>query len=218
MEWRAWKVRCGAELCVLPQFVQPNSPSVLKILNGRKAITEQESILNCYDYVCRNISYPLTWDGRATDYHKISAFPIHRGVFGTSYRVSETTEEFFQYPGETLTWGFGDCEDTSTLLTSLLRNFLPPDRVFCVIGNYQRFGHAWVQVKLKDGNLAILETTLSSAPPNPWRYGGPYSPYIIFNDLIYLEMGPMGDRTRKFEAHKLREIRSLWQHPVKGLC
>jgi len=222
MEWRAYKVRCGDELCVLPQFVQLQAPCILEIVNECKAATEQESILNCYDYVCRNISYPLTWDGKATDYHKISAFPSHIGILGTSYRVSKTTEEFFQYPGETLAWGsngkgIGDCEDTSILLTSLLRNFMPPDRVFCIIGNYQIFGHAWVQVKLKDGNLAILETTLTSAPPNPWRLAGPYSPYILFNDLVYLETGPIGTETRKFEAQKLRQIRSLWRHPVKGV-
>jgi len=66
--------------------------------------------------------------------------------------------EFWLTPSETLK-GHGDCEDTSILLTSLLRNFT---NAYVALGNLGGYGHSWCQL-----NGQILETTYTSARPVP---------------------------------------------------
>jgi len=88
--------------------------------------------------------------------------------------------EFWRWPAETLA-GRGDCEDTSILLASLLRNFT--DDACVVVGKYRGYGHAWVQA----GSL-MMETTLSEPivvddPEN-------YVPMFVFNDLMAEELWP----------------------------
>ncbi|MBA7693183.1 hypothetical protein ES703_101759 [subsurface metagenome] len=88
--------------------------------------------------------------------------------------------EFWQTPSETLR-GYGDCEDSSNLLTSLLRNFT---NAYTVLGNYQGWGHAWVA----SGEGKILEATYTSARhvPDPQDY----CPYILFNEQEVIELWP----------------------------
>jgi len=87
--------------------------------------------------------------------------------------------EFWRWPAETLK-GKGDCEDTSILLASILRNFTD---AFVVIGTYCGFGHAWVEL-----DKTILETTLSE----PFMVTDPenYHPYFYFNDQVACEIWP----------------------------
>lgn len=59
-----------------------------------------------------------------------------------------------------------NCANKSFLLTSLLRNFLPPEEVFCVLGNLYNGkpgGHAWVEVR-KNGQDYVLESTQPDTP------------------------------------------------------
>ena len=61
----------------------------------------------------------------------------------------------------------GNCANMSFLLTSLVRNELPPSQVHCVLGNLYNGkpgGHAWVQVKL-GGRDYIMESTRPDVPP-----------------------------------------------------
>lgn len=87
--------------------------------------------------------------------------------------------EFWQLPGETLR-GAGDCEDTSILLTSLLRNFT---NAHVALGVYQGYGHAWC---LSNGQL--LETTYTFARPVPDAED--YCPYAYFNEQEVVELWP----------------------------
>lgn len=124
-------------------------------------------VWGCLDLVCRNISY--------------------RRDIG----------EFWQFPSETIWKGEGDCEDTSILLTSLLRNFT---NAHVALGGFQGYGHAWSQI---DGQ--ILETTFTSARavPDP----AIYEPMVLFNDAEVFELYPdaLADvfRLRRDEATKL---------------
>jgi len=88
--------------------------------------------------------------------------------------------EFFQFPSETLTRRLGDCEDSSNLLTSLLRNFTS---CYTVLGIYQGYGHAWCE---HDG--VVMETTYTYARPVPDPQN--YSPYIYFNEQLVVEVWP----------------------------
>jgi len=95
-----------------------------------------------------------------------------------SYR--HDSGEFWQLPDETLARGHGDCEDTSILLTSLLRQFTDAS---VILGNYGGYGHAWSQV-----NGQILETTYTRAQPVPNPQD--YCPYVSFNDHQVVEFWP----------------------------
>ncbi|MBA7558684.1 hypothetical protein ES708_00291 [subsurface metagenome] len=89
--------------------------------------------------------------------------------------------EFWQTPSETLK-GNGDCEDTSILLTSLIRAGGAPN-CYVALGNLEGYGHSWCQL---DGQ--ILETTFTSARvvPNPTQY----CPYVLFDNERVTELWP----------------------------
>lgn len=88
--------------------------------------------------------------------------------------------EYWLFPHETLQ-GYGDCEDTSILLTSLIKSAGPDG--FVVLGEYSSWGHAWVET---DGQ--ILETTLTEpiAVDDPENY----RPFFFFNDVVAHELWP----------------------------
>jgi len=86
--------------------------------------------------------------------------------------------EFWLVPSETLK-GYADCEDTSILLTSLLRNFT---NAYVALGSFQGFGHAWCQL-----NGEILETTYTHARQTAPR---DYQLMALFNDAEVLELYP----------------------------
>jgi len=104
-----------------------------------------------YDFVCRNIDY--------------------RRDIG----------EFWQTPSETLVSEMGDCEDTSILLTSLLR-YVGID-AHTAIGEYLGYGHAWTAQ-----NGFIYETTYTRARPiaDPQNY----CPYCMFSESEVIELWP----------------------------
>lgn len=88
--------------------------------------------------------------------------------------------EFWQIPSETLR-GRGDCEDTSILLTSLIRAGRMPG--YTVLGNFQGYGHSWVTE-----NGLIYETTYTRARPVPDPQN--YCPYVCFNEREVIELWP----------------------------
>jgi len=95
-----------------------------------------------------------------------------------SYRYD--TGEFWQLARETLARQRGDCEDTSILLTSLLRNFTDAK---VILGDYYGYGHAWCQL-----NGQILETTYTFARPVPDPEN--YCTHVFFNEQEVVELWP----------------------------
>lgn len=87
--------------------------------------------------------------------------------------------EFWLTPGETLK-GYGDCEDTSILLTSLLRNFT---NAHVALGSFQGYGHAWC-----DHMGQIMETTYTRAMPTSDPED--YCLYCLFNEREVIELWP----------------------------
>ena len=75
----------------------------------------------------------------------------------------------------------GDCDDKAILLTSLLRNEVPADQVFCAVGDHilggRREGHMWVVIEYGDEDY-ILEATA----PSKALIRGDYQLMAIFND------------------------------------
>lgn len=108
------------------------------------------SVEGCLDFVCQNISY------------------------------RKDVGEYWQFPVETLARGIGDCEDTSVLLTSLLRNFTD---ACVVLGNYSGYGHAWVET-----GHTVLESTYTQARRVADAHN--YQPFCYFNDVQVVELYP----------------------------
>ena len=118
-----------------------------------------------YDWVCKNIAYR----------HDIG--------------------EFWQMPSETIASRQGDCEDSSILLTSLLRTF---SNAYTILGSYGGSGHAWVSTR----GGQVLETTYDRAAPvaDP----GSYRAYCFFNDREVIELWP-GALDQVFELRRNEE-------------
>ncbi|GAI99496.1 unnamed protein product, partial [marine sediment metagenome] len=108
-------------------------------------------VWSCFDWVCRNISY------------------------------QRDIGEFWAFPSEVLAKGTADCEDTSNLLTSLLR--CRGINAYTALGDYQGWGHAWV-----DRAGQIYETTYTRAQPVPDPEH--YIPYVLFDDREVIELWP----------------------------
>jgi len=106
---------------------------------------------------------------------------VHRQGVCRNINYRRDIGEFWQTPSETLK-GNGDCEDTSILLTSLIRAGGTPN-CYVVLGNLEGYGHSWCQL---DGQ--ILETTYTSARPVPDPQA--YCPYVCFNSQEVLELWP----------------------------
>jgi len=90
--------------------------------------------------------------------------------------------DYWRTPHETLELQAGDCDDLSILLCSILRKYIPPEKVYCAVGMWtihgRREGHMFVLVDGEDGTDRIIEAT---APPE-MPVQGRYELYAIFND------------------------------------
>lgn len=221
-------VRFGNEWHNPSEFIRPHDGmvevAVEEIAAG--AGSQDEAVCLLWDWVCREIRYPLTLFGESTDYHLLKAFPVSESLFGTRYLVNYANDEFFQYPSETLAWQVADCDGTSILLGSMLLNVLPREQVKVVVGSTQESeseaDHAWVYAML-GGEMRVLETTLTSIPANYGvrarqvgigARGEGYLPFIEFDDEGLTERIPLV-LNHANEVAKLRRISNLWGWPTK---
>lgn len=173
------------------EFVLPGGTMVAEALEGISAGADgQEGLIwRCWDWVCREIKYPpLPYP----DYHREEAFL--RGIslpwLGFMPIKRSTKYEFWQFPFETIDHRLGDCEDTSILLCSLLRNPLSADEVHVAVGTYAGYGHGWIRL-VKDGEKYVIETTLAQAFPKGTYQVlelPPYRPLLYFNDKQAFEV------------------------------
>lgn len=90
--------------------------------------------------------------------------------------------DYWGYPIETIESNGGDCDDKSILLCSLLRNYYPPEKVFCAVGIWSDAGkdggHMWVMLEDDKGDRNIVESTTPSSTP----IYGEYRVLALFND------------------------------------
>lgn len=181
--------RCFGEVRDIREFVQPWSLPVRRLALSLERPTMEETMVACWDWVARNVEYPPGPLDRM-DRHTREAF------LGTGSRAvilpslpafRDTVYDHWGFPAETLALGMGDCDDAAVLLASLLRNFLPEERVFATVGLFGRWGgHVWVTAfdPAAIGPF-VLESTLAEALPGPWVIPEeePYIPYLRFNDV-----------------------------------
>jgi len=98
----------------------------------------------------------------------------------TTYK--EEVGDYWREPQETIKAEAGDCDDKAILLCSILRNYIPPDKVYCAFGLWNirggTTGHMWVVVEGQDGEDRTLEAT--AGPSRPLK--GKYIIHGMFND------------------------------------
>jgi len=98
----------------------------------------------------------------------------------TTYR--NEVGDYWTTPAELLAAQAGDCDDKAILLCSILRNYLPPDQVYCAFGLWvldgETTGHMWVVAEGEDGDDRIIEAT--AGPERKTR--GKYVLHGMFND------------------------------------
>jgi len=185
--------RCFGEVRDIREFVQPWSLPVQELAKSLRRPTLEQTITACWDWVARNIDYP-PGPLEKMDRHCREAFlaPSRLLVLPNLPAFRSTVYDHWGFPAETLALGMGDCDDSATLLASLLRNFLPEDKVFATAGLFGRWGgHVWVSAY--GSGAFVLEATLSEALPGPWVIPEeePYIPFIRFNDRRVVEVREM---------------------------
>lgn len=140
------------EMRWLTEFITPASADVQALY---EKITEGidnriDRIIACWKYVTTRIKYVKFVRGRIW----ISGKSAAQG-------------DLWTLPDMTIQTRVGNCAVKSFLLTSLLRNELPPDQVYCALGNLYNGkpgGHAWVSLN-PFGQECVMEATTPSAPP-----------------------------------------------------
>lgn len=166
--------RFGEEEWDIRQFVQPSAPAVVRIASSLPADRFVEA---AWEWVLNNIKYP-PGPLDVADRHYREAF-VRPGT--NRPLISETAYDFWSFPAETVACGYGDCEDASFVLASILRNRLPETEVFVTVGQFGGMGHAWVTVR-----DLVLETTplpgVKRYTASPERH--PYIPLLRFNDRL----------------------------------
>lgn len=128
----------------LNEFITPHNLGVEQLYESLDAPTLKEKIYNSWSWVANNIKYVQSVSGAL----KIGG------------KVSEQ-DDLWSYPNLTISTKIGNCFSKSTLLTSLLRNALPDDKVSLVLGNITSDGvggHAYVICQL-DSGIYLLEST-----------------------------------------------------------
>ncbi len=193
-----------------------------EFMKSHKITTYRDAI----EFVIINIDYPFTWWGAPTDKHVWNAFN-GKACFTLKY-------DYWQTAWETLMTyvlnqklkgapGYGDCEDTAILTTSLLRflgakAYVCMGLVFLKEGQELKLlgGHGWSIAELEDGEWHLIETTLDVPLPYPKGYPviNPdddkyiidlgtkkliYRPILRFNESEYWELIDE-EREREMEA------------------
>jgi len=136
----------------LSEFITPGNLEIGNLYREitMGAISQEERIKACWQWVASKVRYKSFIKGKLQIENRVSV-----------------QHDLWCDPSIVARIRVGNCANKAFLLTSLLRNELPPDRVYCVLGNLyngKAGGHAWTEVKLNDRNY-ISESTKSDVPP-----------------------------------------------------
>ena len=156
----------------LTDFIRPKSLEVqrlyAKLTDGIR--DPEDRIVACWNWVASEVKYKEVIYARINVAGKISV-----------------QQDYWAEPGQTICTCVGNCANKAFLLTSLLRNEYPSDKVYCVLGNLYNGkpgGHAWVQVAY-DGDEFVVEATRPDVQPLVRvSVATRYEPVHLFNDEV----------------------------------
>jgi transglutaminase-like putative cysteine protease len=149
------------------------TPDALEVQELHKKLTEGmnnsiDKITACWKWVASQVKYVEFVRGRLWIGNKVSV-----------------QNDLWPPPETTIRTRVGNCAVKSFLLASLIRNELPPDQVYCALGNLYNGkpgGHAWVSLNLA-GQEYVMESTTPTAPPLvPASMAKRYEAVHYFND------------------------------------
>lgn len=153
------------------------TPDALEVQNLYKSLTGGISdtigrITACWKWVANQVKYVEFVKGKLTINGKTSI-----------------QNDLWTLPEITIKTKVANCAVRSFLLTSLLRNELSSDQVYCTLGNLYNGkpgGHSWVTLRLS-GEEDIMESTTPTVPPRvPASAADRYEAVHHFNDKIVL--------------------------------
>lgn len=151
------------EECYITDFIQTDNPTLVKIAETLKA-QPRDTVRTVFDYVCREIKYPLNFRGKPAIERAIKLFKWWDGL----YLFEQDQKYGWLKPRQTLEVEHGICIDTACLCTSLLR-ILNQNSYVCLgailkSDNGKMLGlHAWSIVEIESG-WYLLETTVHPGP------------------------------------------------------
>lgn len=175
---RRWK----GEYHSLNEWVTPNNSMTRDLAQQltKNLTDEDEKILACWKWVVEKVQYPF-YMANPTDKAEINLF------HGKYCDVNDW--DWWDLSYEVIRDLWSDCEGCAFCLASLIRTFMPSNRVFAVLGYVEvgeaKYGHGWVQVIRRDRKEYILEGTLDNLPTPLWQtveQHPEYHPEIKFND------------------------------------
>ena len=181
------EARFRGEQLDIREFITPSNSLVLDLVDSVRGLPGG-SLENAWNAAVCSLSYPKQ---EPVDYHYREAFVAARGgprIFDLVQKplFVDTAYEFFQLPFETLALGVGNCDDQAIAAVSVLRNFAGDDQIFCTLGRWNGYGHAWVTLR-HNGTPLILETTHANhacrAAFRGLAEGKIYVPWVHFNDV-----------------------------------
>jgi len=158
----------------LTGFITPDSLEVQSLYNS---LTEGignsvDRIKACWGWVASQVKYVESVRGRLWIGNKVSV-----------------QNDLWSLPETTINTKLGNCAVKSFLLASLIRNELPPDQVYCTLGNLYNGkpgGHAWISLNI-EGQEFVMESTTPTAPPMvPASMAKRYEAVHYFNDAEVL--------------------------------
>lgn len=134
----------------LSSFITPDAADIEVLYNKLTVGLDNvvDKITACWEWVANEVKYV----------HFVKAKTWIEG------KVS-VQNDYWMEPTTTIHIRRGNCAVKSFLLTSLLRHALPPNQVYCALGNLYNGkpgGHAWVNVEL--GQSYIIEPTTNQVP------------------------------------------------------
>jgi hypothetical protein len=154
----------------LTDWITPNSLEVQSLFDHitRGIDNTRDRLVACWNWVTSHIRYVECVKAKILIDNQVSI-----------------QKDLWQEPSTIIHTKVGNCANSAMLLTSLIRNELSPEKVYCVLGNLHSQkpgGHAWVQVSL-NGENEIMEATTPMVPPLvPESAADRYEAVHYFND------------------------------------
>lgn len=168
------------------EFIQPHQWHVQQLITH---LEQQQPVtpFGLWDWVCRNVQYPLDSKGKPNEYHRLEAYAYRKlyrvgcGWMNQTRISQQVWDEWFDWPWEILAQPqrWADCDGSSILLCSLLRGI--GQESYVAIGGFagedDPLTHAWVVTEGQVWEVTTSEAGLALEEENDY-----YIPLMYFNE------------------------------------
>lgn len=196
------QVRFPGEIHDVKEFVQPCQWHVQHLIEDMKSQGHNVSAELLWDWVCRNVEYPLDGRGHANEYHRLDAYALRPAyVLGWGQQViprsrQEVWHEWFDWPWEILSSPVkvADCDGAAILAASLILGI--GRQAYVAIGGFagemDPLTHAWVVCSGQVWEVTTTEAGLALPEDNDV-----YVPLMYFNNTEILVAPGLDEALRR---------------------